>query len=312
MYFKFFPEFTYTLRNRDYSFADIFRRVAFSTQSLQNQKLFIENYVIDGETLESIAQKYYNDPSLGWLILLANNLTSFEEFPMSEGELNRIANNKFSGNSYFFNEYMPDLRVGDVAIKVTIVNNEVSTIDNSNYGVIKEYNSLMRYVWIKSLTGTLSANDYVVFKRLAGNEVIDVPHVQYTNATPTSVTKSYAQIKKVTTNQLSPEVFIDSNGNYVSGYYIDSSYEAKSSALGYYATATLSDTNTIYNTLLYDFINSTGTTTYRTKLDQYISDNSSRRIIKILKPQYVGQVFFAIQELVTSNDQRTLNLVLEE
>jgi len=314
MYFNFFPKFNYTLRNKEYEFSDIFRRISFSTESLENTKAFFENYIIQGESLEEISNKYYKSPDYSWLILMANNFTRYEDFPLSEDELLRQADVRYKGKAYFFDRYMPNIRPGDVAVKVFVdANQNIISYDNDTYGVVKEYDSVFRYVWIKDPVGTITTGTYLAFIRLENNTVEPVNYNYITSLNGSTITTNIARPAKITTKLEAPSMFLNGNLNYVSPYYIDSEYEARSTAIGNYTNGDLSDVNTINNTYLNKYLasNVAGAFSIRSVGDDYIRSNSGTRIIKLLRPSYLSQVFSKIQEQISTNANKSITIDIE-
>lgn len=310
MYFKFFDTFPYTLNNKDYEFINLFKRIAFSNKTKNNKKIFTDYYVSTGDTPEYIAHRFYNDESLGWFIILINDLVNKTQFPVGLDEVERNARLKYPGSSIYFKEYIPNLIPGDILVKCTISGENVVTVDNTKYAIVQEYNNTFRYAIVTENKG-LSQNDFVVLKRLTKQSGDDVTYPVLLSANSTEVIRNFAQISKITEAIESPIEFLNANSNYRSPYYINDQYEAKSSAIGTYATPTLSDVNTVANTLLVSYLNGITTPNIKTIFSKYVEDNNKNRIIKILKPVYTQRVFSAIQELLMDNNIRIKTIEIE-
>lgn len=299
MYLKYFPNFTYQLNNREYTFLDIFRRVAFSTKSLNNNSLFYTHYITEVDNLENLAFRYYGDPKLSWLILLVNNISGPIEFPQSEDYLNTIASERFSGKSFFFYEYLPMIKAGDVLVQ---------TDDSSKYAVVKEYDAKLRYIWTKNTNITTAGNSYYI-KRLIGDTVNDI-NFEIIAIYPDIEVTDTCFLRRIINNIDTPIDFYQStNKNYISPYFINSTTEASSKTIGIFS-GTQDQNFSIYNTLLGNYMRNNLNSSYfvKTKLQQFIEDNNKNRIIKILKKEYLSPVVTAIRELLVTNTNRKLEI----
>ena len=76
MYFRKFPLLAYTLDDgASYQYIpDILRRVKLSEEVKRNKSFFDKYDVMDGETPEIVADKFYGDSTLHWIILLSNEI----------------------------------------------------------------------------------------------------------------------------------------------------------------------------------------------------------------------------------------------
>lgn len=98
-YFNKFPKIGYTLD--EYRSAqiipDVLRRAKF-VETIQNNFAFFDEYdVVDGETPEIVADQFYNDPQLHWVVLLANEVIDPRfDWPLDTYNLARFAEGKYS------------------------------------------------------------------------------------------------------------------------------------------------------------------------------------------------------------------------
>ena len=98
MYFDSFPIIQYgstdgTIKN----VTNLLRRVAIRSKVKTNAALFDTYDVKNGETPEIIADKFYDDPELHWVIMLVNNVTDrYHEWPMNEQQFSTFVNEKYS------------------------------------------------------------------------------------------------------------------------------------------------------------------------------------------------------------------------
>ena len=67
----------YTFQNgKTVNVVDIFKKVSFSQQTLQEPSLFDTVLLSEGSTPERISTQYYGTPTASWVILLANNIVN--------------------------------------------------------------------------------------------------------------------------------------------------------------------------------------------------------------------------------------------
>lgn len=97
-YFEKFPKIVYTQDNYKSGqiVPDILRRTKFISDLVQNFAFFDEYDVVDGETPEIVADLFYNDPQLHWIILQANEILDPRfEWPINAFDLKRFAEGKY-------------------------------------------------------------------------------------------------------------------------------------------------------------------------------------------------------------------------
>ena len=152
MYFKSFPYTFYSLDNTStvQVVTNITTRVTLSDEVKQNLSLYDEYDIKDGETPEILADKFYNNPELHWVILHYNDIIDPRfDWPLDTNNLNRYIDAKYAnstavhhyedGSGYYTNgnillqsnNQFSYFQVGDV-----VVNNT-----NTGTGVIKTKDS---------------------------------------------------------------------------------------------------------------------------------------------------------------------------
>ncbi len=106
----------YTLDGNQTNFiaTDIFRRVIATDNNILPAMSYDEYDVVDGETPEIVANKYYRNPELHWVLLLVNNIIDPRyDWPLPAISLNNYVTNKYGvGNEYAVHHYIND--VGDI------------------------------------------------------------------------------------------------------------------------------------------------------------------------------------------------------
>ena len=314
MYFENFPKLTYTFSEKIYELSDIFRRVAFSQTSLNNRFIFNDYYMVDGETLESVADKIYGDSTLSWILLLANNITTQFDIPQRSEKLENYLNNKYPGKILYFSQYLKNIQPGDFLAQVTVVSEQITSTSTTNYAVIKDYDPVFRYITVNSIYGSLSVGTNVGFYRKVGNSYQNITFDVIETENGDIEEKGYASILKISNEKDASVNFISSTGNYLSPYSTSLTFNVKSNAIGTYNPSVSSDTETIYNTTLYKYMNNTSNSllsSVQTHSTLLYENNESARIIKILKPGYVADLISEIQILLNSETEKIKNIEVE-
>ena len=104
MFFEKFPYLYYTLddKNTYQIVPDILRRIKLS-EELKNNNAFFDQYDIrDGETPEMLADKFYGNPMLHWVILLANDIIDPRfDWPLDYYNLVEFCKGKYGEHSIY-------------------------------------------------------------------------------------------------------------------------------------------------------------------------------------------------------------------
>lgn len=98
MYFKSFPYTYYSLDNATtvQVVTNLTTRVTLSDEVKNNLGLFDEYDIKDGETPELVADKFYSNPQLHWLVLHYNDIIDPRfDWPMSTNDLNNYTAGKY-------------------------------------------------------------------------------------------------------------------------------------------------------------------------------------------------------------------------
>ena len=105
-YFKQLPDILYLDREnkeiRTYAKAkNLFRRIKLRTLSTEQLANFQFYNVIGGERPDQVAFKFYDDPSLDWVILLTNNIINVQtEWPMDNKSFEKYLEDKYGDTLY--------------------------------------------------------------------------------------------------------------------------------------------------------------------------------------------------------------------
>jgi hypothetical protein len=98
MYFRNIPDIQYDTKPIQYPFSEsdfvraknFFRRYQVNPDVFSYAVYFKKYAILDGERLDSIAEKVYDDPFMDWVIILTNNMINpLFSIPLSEYELRK-------------------------------------------------------------------------------------------------------------------------------------------------------------------------------------------------------------------------------
>ena len=101
-YFNLLPDFDYVSRLPDAKISDyakvknLFKRVTLR-EDIYSNLMFFTKYSIKGDDRpDNVANNIYSDPTLDWLVLLANNITHIPtEWPMAQNDFDRFLLDKY-------------------------------------------------------------------------------------------------------------------------------------------------------------------------------------------------------------------------
>jgi hypothetical protein len=111
MYFdefgKFLYEFDVNGKRIAYRVTDITQNVRFRKELLSNVALYDAYDVMDGETPEIIAEKFYGSPHYHWVIMLANQMYDYRsDFPLPYPELDAYIEDKYGNQADAVRHYV--------------------------------------------------------------------------------------------------------------------------------------------------------------------------------------------------------------
>lgn len=98
MYFEKFPTTNYSLDDIStvQTVRNIFLRIVFSDEIKNNYGLFDEYDVLDGETPEILADRFYSNPQYHWIILHMNDMLDPRyDWPLSSNNLRLYCESKY-------------------------------------------------------------------------------------------------------------------------------------------------------------------------------------------------------------------------
>jgi hypothetical protein len=113
MYFRGFSQLLYDFKvgNRveDKVVTDITKNVRFRTALLENVTVYDIYDMRDGETPEMVAEKFYGNPLLHWVIMLANNRYDYiSDFPLNVNQMEKFITDKYGSKKFDPHHYELD------------------------------------------------------------------------------------------------------------------------------------------------------------------------------------------------------------
>ena len=109
-YFNLIPDFDYVSRLPDAKLSDyirvknFFKRVNLREDIYQDLTFFTKYSILGDDRPDNVANKVYQNPSLDWVILLANNITHIPtEWPMAQNDFDRFMLEKYDNYNNLYN-----------------------------------------------------------------------------------------------------------------------------------------------------------------------------------------------------------------
>ena len=125
-YFKKVPDFEYISRglNRNSLFdyttvKNLFKRAKIREDIFKNATYFQKYSIVGDERPDQLADRFYNDPTLDWVVLLANNINNvYDEWPKSQYAFNEHLIQKYGSYETYTQEFITTklLRLGQDTI----------------------------------------------------------------------------------------------------------------------------------------------------------------------------------------------------
>ncbi len=99
---------------------DLLRRVAMRAKVKANTLLYDYHDIVEGDTPESVAFEFYDEPKLSWVILMVNDITDrFHQWPMPYHEFITHVNDKYSNINATHHYYITQSS-GDTDVRINI------------------------------------------------------------------------------------------------------------------------------------------------------------------------------------------------
>lgn len=309
MLFKDYKTIQYTIGNRTVSIIDIFRNITFL--NTDTSLAYDDYYIGDGETPEDISAKLYGTTSLSWLILMVNNLAHIkEDWFISQEDFKKEQERDFGGDAFYI-AALPDLKPGDVFVKVTATaadNLAAESVNINNYRHIADFDPYFRKIRGVCGGGDFSPGDLILFARQnPENGTVTQLFFDNQEATPQSTDFTNLLYKEPYGNSVN--YFYNSQNVVIDPYRISPSGSTSINSNTIYTDST--DTTTENNfalSVLYKY-GVCGGTTYLTNINLYkktVTENEFDKYIKkqkirVLRKDYLTPVLLAVENALQSN-----------
>ena len=135
MYFASFPKIYYDSKGQGDPkvVTNLLKRVAIRTKVRNNASLYDTYDIMNGDTPESLADRFYDDPELHWVIMLVNNVTDrYHDWPMNEQQFSTFVNEKYS-NPDGIHHYEITQESGDTKQKIEVYDPDLISSDTDAY-----------------------------------------------------------------------------------------------------------------------------------------------------------------------------------
>ncbi len=291
MLFKSYPTVTRVIENNIVEVQDILRKVVFTDESIERDRQFVTYKKRDGDTLESIARKFYGRDDLSWVVMLFNKVIDpFYGVSLSTVAFDQFTRKKYDGQTLFLSAVgssfplsldSAGITVGSFCMtKVTNDDNSVS-YNRDPRGTVKSFDSTLGSVQLTDQTGTFSKDQtFSIFQ-----DRVEVVTATITKVTDSSVAPNYfaEKLEGSSSDPLNPLASIPNS------HGVQTSIGNTSADFG---TAV-----TYGNTLLFDYIfNGTGTYIIDNKTKEF-KDNYDKSQLLILDPKIVPALELEMRKL---------------
>ena len=109
-YFRNLSEFDYVNRTEsgrnsgDYTrVKNLFKKGVLREDIFQDLSFFTKYIIIGDDRPDNVADEIYDDPTLDWVVLLANNITNIQsEWPMSQADFNTYITEKYENETTLY------------------------------------------------------------------------------------------------------------------------------------------------------------------------------------------------------------------
>ena len=109
-YFNNLPDFLYVNRTKDgrmdgdFSVVkNFFKRAKLSTDVFQDLTFFTKINVIGDDRPDNVANNFYDDPTLDWIVLLSNNIVNVQsEWPLSQADFFTYLSEKYPDENVLY------------------------------------------------------------------------------------------------------------------------------------------------------------------------------------------------------------------
>ena len=121
MLFKDYPTLRKVIDKNRVEIQDILRKVVFTDESIERDREFTTYKMKDSDTLERIAQSFYGDSRLSWVIMLFNKVIDpFYGVALSTVGFDNFMSKKYDGQTLFLSDVGSSFPVSFETAGITI------------------------------------------------------------------------------------------------------------------------------------------------------------------------------------------------
>jgi len=154
-YFSFFPTTSHDLTNigQKVELTNILRRFKVKSSVLEDTRAYYDYSIQAGERPDTVADKFYNDPSYAWLILLFNQIHDpIFEWPLFNYDWDQYIKGKYSSIASAqstVHEYRKVLTAKTVKYDGSVIQKRYVVVDATTYATLAESarESISKYDW---------------------------------------------------------------------------------------------------------------------------------------------------------------------
>ena len=301
MYFKKFPKINYTFQNgQDIQVVDVFRKVSFTQESLNNSSIFINILNGTGKKPETLSYEFYGNTDYSWTIFMANQTVnpSFE-WTIDHDTFLRTLQEKYTGTAYYISN-LPKIKDGDVAIEAIVdIDGNLISINQTKYVLIRNWNTEFRYFIGVAFENNIEAVCVFLRKNAEG---------KYRPIEDETGAVVYSTIRK-TESYLSTPRYFRLNGLVISPYRIFNGNEITDNTASPSTVSTaepdiVTDSTTLFNTLLYRYMTQSTLPPSIEKItimEAELAVQNELYNVRIIKPELLFDVVNLFETTLNSN-----------
>ena len=145
-YFSYFPITKHDLTNvgQTIDATNVLRRFIVRASVQERSDVFYDYNLQSGDRPDVVAEKYYGDPDLAWLVLLFNNITDpMFDYPLFDRDFETYLKQKYGSiprAQSIVHEYRQILNEKSVQFDGTILEKRFVVVDESTYNTLSEEN----------------------------------------------------------------------------------------------------------------------------------------------------------------------------
>jgi|SRR6056300_1079198 hypothetical protein len=145
-YFSYFPTTQHDLTNvgQTIDVTNILRRFIIRNNLQDRTDVFYEYTLQSGDRPDVVAEKYYGDSDLAWLVLHFNDLTDpYFDYPMFDKDLETFIKNKYQSiprAQSLVHEYRQIIRNKSTRIDGSTIDKKYIVVDQTTYNSLSESN----------------------------------------------------------------------------------------------------------------------------------------------------------------------------